>query len=227
MKNLVFRVRKRLERSFFRASLGVRPRRDLRYYGSHYGGWVVPTSLFSASSICYCVGVGEDITFDLALIETFGCHVFAFDPTPRAVQHVEKRARNVLKYHFYDVGLWSTDRKVRFYAPKDPGHVSYSIVNLQQSAAFFVAECKRLSSLMENLGHSRLDLLKLDIEGAEYEVIDSLLEDKIDVSVLCVEFDQPTSGSRVWKTVRRLQKCGYTLVNIDRWNYTFVSEKAA
>lgn len=37
--------------------------------GSKYGGWIVPATLVRPDSVCYCVGVGEDISFDLALIE--------------------------------------------------------------------------------------------------------------------------------------------------------------
>src|SRR5215217_3108537 len=50
-------------------------RDDLRRLGSRYGGWTIPTSLLSSDSICYSAGVGEDVTFDLALIERLGCDV--------------------------------------------------------------------------------------------------------------------------------------------------------
>jgi hypothetical protein len=43
---------------------------DLRLerLGSDYGGWYVPIDRLAPHSICYLAGVGEDITFDLALI---------------------------------------------------------------------------------------------------------------------------------------------------------------
>ena len=63
--------------------------------GSDYGGWITPMHLLNSTSICYCAGVGEDITFDLGLIERFGCHVFAFDPTPRAKIHLKNKAANI------------------------------------------------------------------------------------------------------------------------------------
>ena len=33
----------------------------------------------------------------------------------------------------------------------------------------------RLSTIMSELGHERLDVLKMDIEGAEYAVLDDML----------------------------------------------------
>src|SRR5690606_25746429 len=52
--------------------------------GTRYGGWYVPSDLLNAQSICYCIGAGEDISFDIELINRFDCHVYTFDPTPRA-----------------------------------------------------------------------------------------------------------------------------------------------
>jgi hypothetical protein len=58
--------------------------------GSRYGGWAIPEGFLRADSIAYTVGVGEDISFDLALVNTYGCKVFAFDPTPIAVEFMRK-----------------------------------------------------------------------------------------------------------------------------------------
>jgi FkbM family methyltransferase len=220
--NLIPRIANRLSRILLKVCLRPAHRPDLVKLGSAYGGWVIPATLLEESSVCYCVGVGEDITFDLALIERFGCQVFAFDPTPRAIQHVKATTSAVGSFHFYPVGLWSADGRLKFFAPQNPCHVSHSIVNLQGTTGYFEAECKRLSTIMRELEHTSLDLLKLDIEGAEYEVLSSLLEDNIRIKVLCTEFDQPARLSSIIGMVRRLQQAQYQLVRIDGWNFTFV-----
>ena len=79
---------------------------------------------------------------------------------------------------------------MRFYAPKDPAHVSHSLVNLQGTQDYFDAECRAIKDLMLELKHSQISLLKLDVEGAEYKIIDSLLFDGILPSILCIEFDE-------------------------------------
>lgn len=223
-KSRLYRLWKWLERAILRATLRVRRRDDLRKLGSEYGGCTVPISLLSRSSICYSVGVGEDITWDRALMELVGCEVFAFDPTPVSVEYVKQHASDLPGFHFYDVGLWSRDGTMKFYAPRDPTHVSHSIINLQSTEQFFEARCRRLVTLMKELGHSYIDLLKLDIFGAEYEVLDSMLQDNVLVHVLGVEFGQPVSFLRIRRTVRKLQKAGFTLVSIDGWRYAFVRE---
>src|SRR3546814_6680237 len=103
-------------------------------------------------------------------------------------------AKEVKNFHFMPVGLWSEDATFRFYAPRDPTHVSHSIVNLQETESYFEARCRSIASLMAELGHDRLDLLKVDVEGAEHEVIRSMLASGIRPTVLCMELDQPEIG---------------------------------
>ena len=79
--------------------------------------------------------------------------------------------------------------------------------------------------------HTELDLVKIDIEGAEYRVIDSIIEDKVKINILCVEFDEyhhpldTQYKSRIRKSVNRILSNGYFLVFSDgKGNYTFVSK---
>jgi FkbM family methyltransferase len=221
--------RRRADRSIVRAMRGVVLRHPppsaalgLEKIGSGYGGWIVPTAAVRSTWTCYCAGVGEDITFDLGLIERFGCTVFAFDPTPRAVAHVAAVAGGEPRFRFLPVGLWSEDTTLRFFAPRNPAHVSHSVVNLQRTKDFFDAPCRSLASLMTELGHEEIGLLKLDIEGAEHEVVRSMLERGIRPTVVCMEIDQPVKPLAFWRTVRRMRRAGYALVAVDSWNLTFV-----
>jgi FkbM family methyltransferase len=205
--------------------------RGLEKLGSAYGGWIVPTLAISEGAVCYFAGVGEDITFDLALIARFNCNVFAFDPTPRAKLHVHQQAAHLSQFHFFDFGLWDAEGLLKFYAPANSEHVSHSIVNLQNSDRYFEAPCKRLSAVMREMGHSRIQLLKLDIEGAEYRVIDSLVEDRLDIGILCVEYHAIHDDAddefpdQIKKSVARLREMGYALVAVElNLNYTFVKK---
>ena len=197
----------------------------LERIGSDYGGWVVPANELSAASVCYCPGVGEDISFDLGIIEKYGCTVHGIDPTPRAREHVAKVANNNTLYTFHPVGLWNEDTELSFYEPADPAHVSHSVDDLQSSSREgFKAKVKRLSSIMQDLGHTHIDLLKMDIEGAEYPVIEDLIRENISVRILCIEFHPYTKDPAAWfKSVTQLNNAGYRLLNIEHSNYSFVS----
>lgn len=199
-----------------------RPELRLEKIGGTYGGWIVPTTLIKPQWICYCGGVGEDVTFDLGLIKRFGCPVFAFDPTPRAIAYATKESVAEPRFRFFPYGLWSSDTTLKFFSPKDPSHVSHSVVNLQGTDTFFEARCKTIPSLMAELGHDRIDLVKIDIEGAEHVVVKSMLSSGVKPSVLCIEIDQPVAPLRFLRTMNRLAAAGYELVAVDAWNFTFV-----
>lgn len=239
LQHYAYRAQKFLRNRFFhsigRDPITLRPlthRADLECIGAR-GGWTIPTGLLHAESICYCVGCGEDISFDLGLIDRFGCDVFAFDPTPRAIRHVQAVAGNNARYHFRDVGLWDAPDRLRFYAPTNPRDVSHSLVNLQKTSEYIEVPVDRLSALMTGNGHARLDLLKLDIEGAEYRVLETIFADNIDVGILCVEFDEfwnpLDSGykARIRRYVDRILAWNYALVDAPgNGNYTFLKSSS-
>jgi FkbM family methyltransferase len=206
----------------------IQRRNDLLRIGSKYGGWTVPADLINASSICYCVGCGEDISFDLGLIDRFGSDVYGFDPTPKAITYVEKATEGMSQYHFHRYGLWENSDRLHFYVPRNSNHVSHSILNLQNTSESIILDVKRLSTVMTELGHDNVDLLKIDIEGAEYKVIESVIEDNLDVTIICVEFDEwfnPLDSAykkRIKNSIDRLVSSGYSIVNSEgNGNYTF------
>jgi FkbM family methyltransferase len=196
--------------------------RDLVRLGSTYGGWWIPAGLLGADSIVYSAGVGEDVSFDLALIEQFQCHVWAIDPTPRSIEFV--KGINDPRFHFVPHGIWSSDSEQRFYAPANAEHVSHSILNIQGTQSYFTARCRSLSTLMRELGHDHLDLLKMDIEGAEGPVLNAMVQQGIAPRILCVEFDAIDPPWRLRGRVRRLEDAGYLVRNIEDRNYTLTLE---
>jgi FkbM family methyltransferase len=196
--------------------------------GSDYGGWTLPEDLIEESWICYCGGVGTDVTFDLGLIERYGCTIHAFDPTPSSVRYVRETVSDEHRFRFYPWGLWSADCEMRFYAPSF-GESNFSVSNLQHTKGYFEAHCRSLQSIMRELGHDHVDLLKLDIEGAEYEVLRSVLDGNPAPVVICVEFHK-TRGFRIGRmagAVRALRSRGYVPVHVSGYDVTFASAKAA
>lgn len=215
-------LRNRAALAVARATIRPDEQVDLVRAGSSYGGWWIPPRLLAPGVVAYCVGAGEDITFDRALHDA-GCTVRTFDPTPRAIAHVEKEAPRSDRFTFRPIGLWSSDTEIRFYAPRVPGHVSHSAVNLYGTDNYFVAPVRTLRSLMRESGDEHIDLLKMDVEGAEVAIIDALAEDRAPTpSVLCVEFDQPQPLRNIRRSIGQLHSLAYRLVKVDGWNYTFV-----
>jgi FkbM family methyltransferase len=224
MRTLISNARLHAVSLALRARLHPTGRDDLVRIGSDYGGWWIPESLAAPGTVAYCAGAGEDITFDLGLHER-GCHVTTFDPTPRAISHVESNAPSGNGFRFVPVGWWNEDTVLRFYAPRDPSHISHSAVNLQGTDDYFSAPVKPVRQLMAELGDEHVDIIKMDIEGAEYAVIGRLVQEGPLPQALCVEFDQPQPPRRTVAAVEKLRGAGYDLAHIDFFNYTFVRDE--
>lgn len=208
-------------KAVFHSVVRTRPRPGMVRLGSEYGGWSVDPSLLQPGDVAYCAGVGEDITFDQELIKQFGVEVHAFDPTPRAISYVRAQEPDPC-FVFHPVGVWSGPTTLRFYAPRDPSHVSHSVTNIQRTSSFFTAPCDSVPSLMQSLDHRTVALLKLDVEGAEHEALGPVLSLDQRIKTICVEFDQPSPVRMVLRTCRRLRRAGYTLVARQGWDCTFV-----
>jgi FkbM family methyltransferase len=220
LARLPSRVHARVEMVRLRRRVQLVPYRNIVRIGSDYGGWAVPADRIGPQSVCYCVGIGEDTSFDVGLIERYGCTVHAFDPTPAAVAHVAREPVRP-RFHFHPVGLWSTEGEIPFHAPQNPADASYSALNLQATRRTILCPVKRLSTLMSELGHDHLDLLKMDIEGAEFEVLDSIVADRLSIDTICVEFHRDIASiDRIAETIRKLDTAGWRPVCAERWNYT-------
>ena len=114
----------------------------------------------SRECVVYSFGVRTDWSFDSA-IARLGCTVHAFDPS---VDHPEQLAPGV---HFHPVGLSGQDGTLN--------GVPLSRENVRSTW-----NMRSLSSLAKELQHTQVDLLKIDIEGAEWDVLEQVASGELD-----------------------------------------------
>lgn len=169
------------------------------WFGNNYGGFYACPDLLNDRSVVYSFGIGEDISFDKSIIEKFHCKVYGFDPTPKSINWI-KQQNLPDGFSFHDYGIGSNTERHKFYLPRNPNHVSGSAmettnVNSEESIE---VQLKSLPDIMTELGHTKIDLLKMDIEGSEYDVIDSIINTETCINQILVEFHD-----RFFKTVKR------------------------
>jgi FkbM family methyltransferase len=165
--------------------------------GSEYGGWEVLPSLLNRDSIVYSFGVGHDISFDLGLIERFGTTVHAFDPTPAVAEFIRK-TNPPGQFVFHPTGLAGHDGELRF-----EFNQGEQLTVSQSTQGQVVLPVKRLSTLLRELGHTRLDLLKVDIEGSEIQFLDDLVANPVEIDQLLIEFHHGPAQPDEVRAVRR------------------------
>jgi len=215
------RASSRSRRTLLAPALRVRPDPTLVRLGSQGCGWWVPAEVVRPGAVAYCAGAGEDISFDLELHRR-GMDVVTIDPTPRAVAHVATVHPGGDRFTFVPVGLWYERAELTFHAPADARDVSHSVMDLQHTGLerAFTASVDSLAGIMAANGHDHVDLLKVDIEGAESAVLPRLARDGPHPQVVCFEYDQPQSSLALLRLLRAFRGAGYELVHRERWNFT-------
>lgn len=201
-------------------SLRVRP--DAGVETIDVANTLLPRDVIRPGWICYCAGVGEEIGLEQTLAGRFGAEVWAFDPTPRSIEFMRRTPHDAAHLRFVPVGLWNEDTTLRFHAPADPSHVSHSVMGGQGGGAFFDAPCRSLSSMMRELGHDHIDLLKMNIEGAEHVVLESMLDEKIRPTVITLTWEGDGAMSKAVEWTARLRHEGWSFVGRRSWFFTYL-----
>lgn len=187
-------------------------------FGTRDHSFVVYTRHLHSGSIVYSFGVGDDASFDLELIASTGVTVHAFDPTPRSLQWAGEQDFPP-SFQFHPLGIADYDGKASFNAPVNPGYVSYTLAPAEGDRRQAVdADVRRLGSIMDDLRHDHVDLLKLDIEGAEFAVLEDIMAANLDVRQVLVEFHHRFASIPLSETVdavARLGVCGYKLFYVS------------
>jgi FkbM family methyltransferase len=186
--------------------------------GTEYGGYGILLDRLGSESVVYSFGLGEDISFDLSLIERVRCKVFGFDPTPRSIAWI--KAQSVPpELELRQLGIADRDGEASFAPPENPEHISHSLVEVASNDTSQVRfQVRRLSTLMRELGHERIDVLKMDVEGAEYAVLEDLAASRIFPKQLLVEFHHGRYGisaSRTRACLERLAAAGYLIFDVQ------------
>jgi FkbM family methyltransferase len=224
----------------------------MRRFGTHYGGWSLPVDAdLGPKSVVYSAGVGEDISFDLLLQDAYGCEIILIDPTERAKIHhdevqnfyesgapaftgdiqrdylstISSAKPDFSKIMYVPKGLWHVPETLKFYKPVNSKYVSHTFIGNMYSDDYVMAQVDTVGNIMKELGHTKIDLLKLDIEGAELTVLDNILSERIYPRYLCVEFDLKLKGRDSAQMTERilhmLDRKGYKLLENSNWNCTF------
>ena len=220
--------------------------------GTNYGGWIIPkNNELNDKSIIYSVGVGEDISFDLLLQCKYNSNIILIDPTLRAKIHydeiknyyntkkwefsgnIQKDYKKVIdnltvdlsKFNYLNIGVWIEKNNLKFYKNKNPSYVSQSLISNIYGNDYDIVEVDTLKNIMKQNNHDKIDLLKMDIEGAEIEVLNNMLDYNILPTYLCVEFDlylkKKDINNNTNKIIERLISKGYTIIYNDNMNITF------
>lgn len=185
--------------------------------GNAGANWTINPEMVSQDMIVYSFGIGEDISFDLGLIDEFGLTIHAFDPTPKSLAWLAQQDLPT-EFNVHPVGISDKEGILEFYPPADESWVSHSLIDNKSGRDPIQVPVKSLPTLMKELNHDSINILKMDIEGAEYAVIEALVRSSIRPDMLLVEFHHRFPGRQIGDTqsaIADLRKSGYQVFHVS------------
>ena len=185
-------------------------------------GWHYIPELLDAKSVVYSLGVGDSIDLDMDLIHLYSLTVHAFDPTPYSEEWIAslELPRN---FKFHPWAAAGEDGSLRLFRRINKRGKKSAVMWTAEGDAgdgsdFIDAPAYTIATVMKKLGHERIDLLKVDVEGAEYAILDGLADVANPPTQLLVEYHHRFPGigkERTAASIEALKKLGYRIFAIS------------
>jgi FkbM family methyltransferase len=201
------------------ATMGIRPTACVPLVSPNPGdqAWVISPAGLPAEPLVYSLGLAENLSFDLGMIQQHSAKVHGFDPTIESQEFIAK-SHLPAGFYYHCLAVAGHDGQLALYERMGKG-------GRKKGACFLKASCKKISSLVQELGHSRLDILKIDVEGSEYSILEDVCLKQIPVSQIAVEFHHRFEEVGLAATLQAHQMLlshGYQLAHISDWAEEFL-----
>lgn len=231
----------RLKRSLSRRWREWKLPRGYQRLGTRYGGWWIDVGHISSPPLLIDCGLGMDISFPTAFLRRFtGARVIGIDPNPRSLEYC--RATCPPGMEILDNAFWTgAGDTVVFHLPRPPENLPNGADGVSGSldpSHEYVEGGERietqtvdLATLLARAGRKDCDVLKLDVEGAEYALLEALTQDGQirRARQVLVEFHHGVTRHTMDDTrraVAAMTTAGFGLVHTEGRNYIFRRNEA-
>lgn len=225
----------RLKRSLGRRWREWRLPRGYQRLGTRYGGWWVDTGLIGPAPLLIDCGLGEDISFPAAFLDRFGGRVIGVEPNPRSLAYCRQHRPPAMEIR--EQAFWTrAGETLSFHLPrpqeqlpKGADGVSGSLVGSHEYVAggqTLTVTTTDLAELLAAAGREECDILKLDIEGAEYAVLAELCRSGAirRAGQVLIEFHHRVTHHDIAETAAcaaAIEAAGFALIHTEGRNYIF------
>lgn len=160
--------------------------------------------------------------------EKYQPRIYAFEPDPPSVAFLRRRFAFVADVHCLPYGLGGEDAQLTM-LQRGMGSTLYEVDGGpgQRSdgiEARVEVQVRDIVGVLDELGHADIDIIKLNIEGAEYALLERLIEARrlSQIRVYTIQFHEWHAGAH--RRRRRIQS-ELAKTHDKVWDYPFVWEQ--
>jgi len=183
-------------------------------------------------SVIIDVGCSYEAELSVMMIEAYNATAFAVDPTRKhgeALRRLEKKYCG--KFSYIQAALCADDCTIKFSESMDneSGSVLKDHINvLNDRVQEYEVEGLSLNSLLDRTGIESVDYLKLDLEGAEYQMLSPApIEALKRCRQIFVEFHHHAvdrfTEQDTFAIVKSIESSGFEAYSIDDHNFLFLN----
>ncbi|MGN0495227.1 MAG: FkbM family methyltransferase [Lachnospiraceae bacterium] len=134
-------------------------------------------------------------------------------------------SKNVIDGTCYKNGLWNKDAKLQV-VPRNTGEWGFIVKEVEESASNTdVIEAISIDSIMNREEINHIDILKIDIEGSEYELFDETAEAWLDqVKCLIIELHDRIKEGCSKRVLERMASHDFSYSKYGE-NYVFIKKQ--
>jgi FkbM family methyltransferase len=123
----------------------------------------------SENSVVFDLG-GYEGQWTSDIYSKYRCVVFVFEPYKDYANNIRNRFARNPHIKVFEFGLGKEDKLMTLYSSNDGSSV------FKKAGVSFQINIKKASSFIRNENALRIDLMKINIEGGEYDLIEELIE---------------------------------------------------
>lgn len=185
------------------------------------GKWLcgVRTILAHKSNcIVYSIGSKGEVSFEIGLMKKVpNCKIHIFDPTLTTKQ-IDMIHSSVPFSSLHEIGLGGFDGEVKM--------KNRVVLWTQKTKETFGVQ--KLSTLMTSLGHSWIDVLKIDIEGNEWKVFEHLFNEMRSIPATQIQIELHFSGdaNEALTYFQKMKERGFRVFSVEPNYYGRTAENA-
>ncbi len=203
-----------------------------------YGNYYLPVKLDCEGSTILSFGIGNDLSFERSLLESYSdLDILIADPTPAVVTEIFRIQKDISectsstsdfkwksttgpveriirKVRFEPLGVCDRNCSLEFFSK--PNGLNSSTFRLNNSSAVQTVQLKDIAEFFAEAPRA-VSVVKLDVEGMAPTVIHRMLDRKFDSQVIVGEFEIFAIGETLTmardalRVVKRLRRRGYKI----------------